>query len=52
MQYSVMAYMGKEGRKKVDVCICITDSLCCTAETNTTVQINYISIIKNYTFPN
>ena len=35
-QYSVMAYMGKES-KKVDICICITDSLCCTPETNTTL---------------
>ena len=33
-QYSVVAYMGKES-KRVDICICITDSLCCTAETNT-----------------
>ena len=32
-QYSVMAYMGKEA-KKVD--ICITDSLWCAPETNTT----------------
>ena len=37
-QYSVMAYMGKESKKKrVDTCICITDSLCCTPETNTTL---------------
>ena len=42
-QYSVMTYMGKES-KKVD--ICITDSLCCTAETNTTVYINYTPILK------
>ena len=34
-QYSVMAYMGKESKKRVD--ICITDSLCCTPETNTTL---------------
>ena len=33
-QYSVMAYMGKES-KKVDTCI--TDSLCCTPETNMTL---------------
>ena len=25
-QYSVMAYMGKESKKRVDICICITDS--------------------------
>ena len=42
-QYSVMTYMGKES-KKVD--ICITDSLCCTTETNTTVYINYTPILK------
>ena len=29
-QSSVMTYMGKEPPKKVDVYICITDSLCCT----------------------
>ena len=26
------------------MCICITDSLCCTPETNTTLQINYTPI--------
>ena len=37
-QYSVMAYMGKEFfKKKVDMCICIMDSLHCTPETNTTL---------------
>ena len=34
-QYSVMACMGKESKKRVDICMCLTDSLCCTAETNT-----------------
>ena len=32
MQYSVLAYMGKESKKekkRVGVCTCITDSLCC-----------------------
>ena len=33
-QYSVMTYMGKES-KRVDRCM--TDSLCCTPETNTTL---------------
>ena len=33
-QYSVMVHMGKES-KKVDTCI--TDSLCCTQETNMTL---------------
>ena len=41
---SVMAYMGKN-LKKVDICICITDSLCYTLEANTTVWINYTLII-------
>ena len=36
-QYSVMAYTGKESKKRVDICICITDSLCCTPETNKTL---------------
>ena len=36
-QYSVMTYVGIESKKRVDICICITDSLCCTAETNTTL---------------
>ena len=26
----------------------ITESLCCTTETNTILQVNYISIFKNY----
>ena len=42
-QCSVMTYMGKES-KRVDICICITDSLCRTPETNTTWSINYVSI--------
>ena len=29
--------MGKES-KRVDVCVCITESLCCTPETNTTLN--------------
>ena len=33
--------MGKATKKRVAICICITDSLCCTPETNTTLQINY-----------
>ena len=34
MQYSVMAYMGKESKNRVDICMCITDSLCCSPDTN------------------
>ena len=36
--------MGKEC-ERVDICTCVTDILCCTAETNTTLQINYSPII-------
>ena len=34
-QFSVMAYqyMGKESKKRVVVCVCVADSLCCTPET-------------------
>ena len=28
------------GQKSHDVCICITESLCCTSETNTTLKVN------------
>ena len=27
--------------------VCITESLCCTPETNTALKINYTSILKN-----
>ena len=37
---------GKES-KRVDICICITDSLCCISETNTTLSINYTPIKIN-----
>ena len=33
-QYSTMAYMGKESKKRVVIGKCITDSLCYTPETN------------------
>ena len=35
---------AKESKKRLDACICITDSLCCTPETNTTLSINYIPV--------
>ena len=38
--------MGTES-KRVDICVCITDSLCCTSETNTALQINYTPIKIN-----
>ena len=31
----------------VCIYICITESLCCTAEISTALQVNYASIIKN-----
>ena len=37
-QYSMTTYMG------MDMCRCITESLSCTAEINTTLSINYTSI--------
>ena len=41
-----MTYNGKRIYKRVDICIfiCIADSLFCTAETNTTLEINYTTI--------
>ena len=39
-----MTYMGKESLKRMDIYVCVTDSFCCRAETNTTLQINYTSI--------
>ena len=43
-QYSVMTYMGKQSKKRLDICIRINDSLWCTSETNTTVLITYMPI--------
>ena len=37
----VITYMGK---KRLDIFICITDSLCCTLETNAMLQVNYTPI--------
>ena len=31
-------------KKKVDICVCTTDSFCCTPETNTTLLINCSNI--------
>ena len=28
----------------MDMCVCITESLCCTPETKTTLNINYIGV--------
>ena len=35
IQYSIKAYGGKESKNRVDTCMCTTDSVCCTPETNT-----------------
>ena len=39
IQYSVINHNGKEYEKECNVWICVTESLCCTAEINTTLQI-------------
>ena len=36
-----MAYTGKESLKSVDICMCISDSLCRTPATSTTLCISY-----------
>ena len=36
-QYSVMTYIRIESKKGVDIGIYITDTLCCIAETSTTL---------------
>ena len=45
IQYPMINHKGKEHKKK-NVYICITESLCCTAEINTTLKIRYTSIEK------
>ena len=37
IQYSVMTYLEKQSKKSVAICMCLTDSLCCAAETKTTL---------------
>ena len=55
IQYPVINHNGKESKNiyiyKIYTCVCVTESLFCTAQTNTTLQINYTSIknkIKHY----
>ena len=36
-QYSGINFKRKESKKRMNICICITESLCCTSETNTTL---------------
>lgn len=38
---NVMAYTGKESLKSVDIRMCISDSLCRTPATSTTLYISY-----------
>ena len=37
---------GRDAEEGGDICIHIADALCCTAETNTTLQSNYTPILK------
>ena len=43
-QSSVVASMGKESKKTVPACV--NGSLCCTPETNTTVQIIHSNTVR------
>ena len=36
-QYLSITYNGKESKERIDVYVCITDSLCHTPESNTTL---------------
>ena len=38
---------GEEIQKRGDMCVCGGDSLCCTAETNTTLESNCTAIKVN-----
>ena len=38
--------MRKEAEKKMDMCVYITEAVCCTAEIITALSINYNSIKK------
>ena len=35
IQYPVINHNGKNIKKNIDVCVCVTESPCCTAEINT-----------------
>ena len=43
IQYPVISHNGEEYDKEC-IYICITESLCCTAEINTTLLVNYTSM--------
>ena len=42
-QYSVITYVGEDS-ERMDVCICMTGSLCHTEETIIALYLNYTSI--------
>ena len=44
-QHSLTTYVAIKSKERGD--ICITGSLCCTADTNTTLYINYTPITIN-----
>ena len=41
ISYVASAALKREGKKGIDICICITDSLCCTPKTNTLLSQRY-----------
>ena len=41
-----MDHDGKEYKRRMRICVCITEALCCTAEIGTTLLVNY-TLIKN-----
>lgn len=41
IQHCLMTYTGKGSKKRVNICINVTDLLRCTCETSTTLLINY-----------
>ena len=43
---------GKRTRKRTDTCVRVIESLCCMAETNTTLLINYALICNKNFFKN
>ena len=46
IEYPVINHNGKEYKK--NVFMCMTESICCPAETGTTLYINYTSIRKQF----
>ena len=48
IQYLIITCNGQESDKRIHIYIYITESLCCTPETNTTQEINYTSIKNKF----